>query len=110
MTEEIKFEKAMEKLEKIVDDLETGNIALDEALKKYEEGVKLSRICRERLSQAEKRIEVLTRSMDGSLKKVPFDPESPETPAENKPAKETRGKSKSAPKGVQDNDGEDMIL
>ncbi len=105
MAEEIKFEKAMEKLEKIVDDLETGNIALDEALKKYEEGVKLSRICRERLSQAEKKIEVLTRSMDGSLKKEPFDPEAAEEQAEAKP----RAKSKSAPKPLVEEDEDNLL-
>ena len=75
MTEEIKFEKALERLEKIVEDLEAGNIPLEDALKKYEEGVKLSALCQKRLSQAEKKIEVLTKSLDGSLKKEPFEPE-----------------------------------
>ena len=75
MSEEIKFEKALERLEKIVEDLETGNIALEDALKKYEEGVKLSALCQKRLSQAEKKIEILTKSLDGSIKKEPFDPE-----------------------------------
>ena len=85
MTEEIKFEKALEKLEKIVEDLEAGNIPLEDALKKYEEGVKLSALCQKRLSQAEKKIEVLTRSLDGSLKKEAFDPEeNEEAPAPRK--------------------------
>lgn len=106
MTEEIKFEKAMEKLEKIVDDLETGNISLEDALKKYEEGVKLSRICRERLSQAEKKIEMLTRTLDGGLKKEPFDPESADLAA--KPAKST--KSKPPSRVVLDDDNEDTLL
>lgn len=75
MTEEIKFEKALERLEKIVEDLESGNISLEDALKRYEEGVKLARTCQERLSQAEKKIEVLTRTLNGSVKKVPFEPE-----------------------------------
>ena len=73
MGEEIKFEKALERLEKIVEDLEAGNIALEDALKKYEEGVKLSRACQEKLTQAEKKIEILTRALDGSLKKEPFE-------------------------------------
>lgn len=73
MSQEISFEKAMEKLEKIVGELESGEITLDEALKKYEEGVKLSRICQGRLSEAEKKIEILTRTLDGTLKKEPFD-------------------------------------
>ncbi len=110
MTEEIKFEKAMEKLEKIVEDLETGNIALDEALKKYEEGVKLSRICRERLSQAEKKIEVLTRAMDGTLKKEPFDPETAEE-SPRKSAKESRSKTKpAASQEISGDEDEELLL
>lgn len=72
MTEEIKFEKALERLEKIVEELESGNISLEEALKKYEEGVNLSRMCQTKLEQAEKKIEVLTRNLDGTFTKEPF--------------------------------------
>ena len=90
MTEEIKFEKALERLEKIVEDLEAGNIPLEDALKKYEEGVRLSALCQKKLSQAEKKIEVLTRTLDGSLKREPFEEE--ETGAPRK------GKSKSSVK------------
>jgi exodeoxyribonuclease VII small subunit len=70
--EELKFEKALERLEKIVEYLEGGEVVLDEALKKYEEGVKLVRLCSEKLAQAEKKIEMLNRSLDGKLKVVPF--------------------------------------
>lgn len=73
MTEEPKFEKALERLEKIVEELETGNIPLEEALKKYEEGVKLTRVCTEKLAQAEKKIEILTKTLNGSLKREPFE-------------------------------------
>lgn len=73
MSEELKFEKALERLEKIVEELETGNIPLEDALKKYEEGVRLSRACSEKLAQAEKKIQVLTKSLDGSLKREPFE-------------------------------------
>lgn len=75
MTQEIPFEKAIEKLEKIVADLESGDVSLEEALKKYEEGVKLSQVCQERLSQAEKKIEILSRGLDGSLVRKDFDGE-----------------------------------
>lgn len=96
MTEEIKFEKAMEKLEKIVEDLETGNLSLEDALKKYEEGVKLSRVCQDRLTSAEKKVEILSRALDGSLKAQPFDADDFEERAETpKPAK---SKTKPAPK------------
>jgi len=73
MTEELKFEKALERLEKIVEELESGNIPLEEALKKYEEGVRLSRACSEKLTQAEKKIEVLTKTLGGTLKREPFE-------------------------------------
>ena len=72
-SEELKFEKALERLEKIVEELETGNIPLDEALKKYEEGVRLSRACSEKLAQAEKKIQILAKTLDGSLKREPFE-------------------------------------
>ena len=78
MTEEIKFEKALERLEKIVEELEAGNIPLEEALKKYEEGVKLSRVCGEKLTQAEKKIQVLTKTLDGTLKRENFELEEKE--------------------------------
>ena len=52
MESELKFEKALERLGKIVEDLESGNMPLEDALKKYEEGVKLSRLCTEKLTQA----------------------------------------------------------
>lgn len=92
MTEEIKFEKALERLEKIVEDLEAGNIPLDEALKKYEEGVKLSRACQERLNQAEKKIEILTRTLNSTLKKEPFLPSEKEEgdAGDGSPRKRTR--------------------
>lgn len=95
MSEEIKFEKALERLEKIVEDLEAGNIPLEDALKKYEEGVKLSSLCQKRLAQAEKKIEVLTRSLDGSLAKEPFEPEeneeAPRKAKKRPPAPEIEG-------------------
>lgn len=73
--EEFKFEKAVEKLEKIVEFLESGEASLDEALKKYEEGVKISRLCAQKLSEAEKKIEILTRTLNGSMTAEPFSPE-----------------------------------
>ncbi len=95
MTEELKFEKEIELLEKIVADLETGDVTLEDALKKYEEGVSLSRACQKRLAQAEKKIEVLTRSLDGHLEKEPFQFEEESAP---KPSK----RSAAAKKKVQE--------
>ena len=108
MTEEIKFEKALERLEKIVEDLENGNIPLEDALKKYEEGVRLSAVCQKRLSQAEKKIEILTKSLDGSLKKEPFDLEENEMSPKGE-AKEPRKQKKSATKDADVTD-EDLLF
>ncbi len=72
MAQEIQFEKALNRLEKIVSDLEAGDVSLEDALKTYEEGVKLSRACQDKLIQAEKKIEVLTRILNGAAKKEPF--------------------------------------
>lgn len=72
-TEELKFEKALERLEKIVEELEAGEIPLEDALKKYEEGVKLSRALSEKLGQAEKKIQILTQSLEGSSKREDFE-------------------------------------
>jgi len=70
---EISFEKAMEKLEKIVDELEAGDIPLDASLKKYEEGIKLARMCQEKLEKARQKIEVLTKGKDGKFTKKDFE-------------------------------------
>lgn len=61
------FEESLNDLERIVKHLEDGDLPLEESLKLFEEGVKLSRECRERLTNAERRIEVLMRESDGSI-------------------------------------------
>lgn len=60
------FEASLQELEKIVRRLEDGDLPLEESLKLFEKGVKLSRECQERLSQAERRIEVLLKDENGS--------------------------------------------
>ena len=61
------FEESLKELEQIVTQLEEGDLALEESLKLFEDGVRLSRECRERLTAAERRIEVLMKEADGSL-------------------------------------------
>lgn len=60
------FENSLGELEKIVRQLEDGDLSLEESLELFETGVKLSRECRERLTQAERRIEVLSEDADGN--------------------------------------------
>ena len=70
---EMKFEEALKRLEKIVEDLENGELSLDDALTKYEEGIRLSKLCSKRLEDAKKKVEILLKSEDGSVKLKPFD-------------------------------------
>lgn len=69
------FEESLNELEKIVKQLEDGDLPLEKSLKLFEDGVRLSRECRERLTQAERRIEVLMKDSDGVLKVSELDAE-----------------------------------
>ena len=60
------FENSLGELEKIVRQLEDGDLSLEESLELFETGVRLSRECRERLNQAERRIEILSEDADGN--------------------------------------------
>jgi len=60
------FESSLKELEKIVRGLEEGDLSLEESLKLFEDGVRLSRECQERLNQAERRIEILLKDGDGN--------------------------------------------
>jgi len=73
---EMKFEESLKKLEKIVEDLEKGDLSLDEALKKYQEGIDLSRSCSQRLDNAKKKIDVLTKNKKGEFDLKPVEEES----------------------------------
>jgi exodeoxyribonuclease VII small subunit len=69
-----KFEGALNKLEKIVSKLEEGDLPLEESLKLFEEGIRLSRFCNQKLDEAEKKVEILSKGKDGILKARPFGP------------------------------------
>jgi exodeoxyribonuclease VII small subunit len=68
-----KFEEALEKLEKIVQRLEDANLPLDEALSLFEEGIKLSRFCSQKLEEAERKVEILLKDDSGNLSQEPFE-------------------------------------
>ena len=59
------FEGAMERLEGIVEQMESGKLPLEDLIVRYEEGMKLVRICQERLANAEQKIEIITRNSAG---------------------------------------------
>lgn len=68
------FEESMEKLEKIVTELEKGNLNLDESLKKFEDGMKIAKQCNSILEDTEKKITILLEK-DGEIKEEAFDAE-----------------------------------
>ncbi len=70
--EEMKLEEAMSRLDAVVKALESESIDLDESLGLYEEGVRLVRICNERLTDAERRVKLLSLSPDGELREKDF--------------------------------------
>lgn len=72
MPKEKTFEDALAELEKTVDLLENGDVSLDEAVKLFEEGMKISKECHERLEKAEQKIKLLTEDKDG-VKETDFD-------------------------------------
>ncbi|WP_018132470.1 exodeoxyribonuclease VII small subunit [Effusibacillus pohliae] len=70
----LSFEEALAGLEKIVRELEAGEIPLEQAIASFQEGMQLAKICREKLDQAEQKIEMLVADAAG-LSKKPFAPE-----------------------------------
>ena len=67
------FEACLEELEKVVKELETGDLPLERSLELFEKGVALSESCRKQLEDAETRVEALMRK-DGKLQPEPFRP------------------------------------
>jgi len=66
------FEESLKKLETIVDQLEKGDLPLEQSLKLFEEGVGLSAVCKQELDAAEGKVQMLIKQRDGSLKTEPF--------------------------------------
>ena len=84
---ELNFEKAMDRLEAIVEQMETGKLPLEDLIVRYEEGMKLVKVCQERLASAEQRIEIITRNSAGKPVVRKFEPAAaaqPETQGEPK--------------------------
>jgi len=90
---QLHFEGAMDRLEEIVEQMESGKMMLEELIVRYEEGMKLVKICQERLASAEQRIEIITRNNAGKPVVKDFEPA-----AENEPP------AKVEEKGVNKND------
>ena len=71
---QLNFEGAMDRLEEIVEQMESGKMMLEELIVRYEEGMKLVKVCQERLASAEQRIEIITRNHAGKPVVKEFEP------------------------------------
>lgn len=73
------FEQSMKQLEQIVQDLESGDLPLEKAIKKFEEGIKLSKLCARKLDETEKKISILLEDGRGNITRAPFPSEDAES-------------------------------
>lgn len=70
---EMNFEKALARLEQIVELMESGEVELDKMIEMFEEGQRLTKACSDKLDEVEKRIEKMTANADGSVSTTPFE-------------------------------------
>lgn len=67
------FEESLKKLQAIVEKMERGDLPLEEAVESYTEGVRLAQYCHQKLEEAEARVQMLMKDLDGEWKTIPFD-------------------------------------
>src|SRR5438045_9087507 len=89
---ELNFEGAMDRLEKIVEQMESGKLPLEDLIVRYEEGMKLVKTCQDRLAMAEQKIEIITRNTAGKPVVEEFEPAQEAGPA-GKAAVESESRS-----------------
>ena len=75
---QLSFEEAMSKLEKIVQELENGDLPLEQAMEKFEEGIQLSKFCSGKLDETERKITILLQDQNGRTVEKPFPDEAEE--------------------------------
>jgi exodeoxyribonuclease VII small subunit len=66
------FEQSMKQLEQIIQELESGDLPLEKAIKKFEEGIQLSRSCSKMLDETDKKVSILLEDTEGNIKETPF--------------------------------------
>jgi exodeoxyribonuclease VII small subunit len=74
------YDAIVARLERVVGELETGQLSLEQSIERFAQGVKLARDASRKLDEAERRVEVLVRSADGDEEAVPFEPEAGRSP------------------------------
>ncbi len=72
MEENKNYEEMMKELEQIAKDLESGNLSLDESVKKFEQGMEISKECSKILEDAEKKISILVKNNNGDIEEKAF--------------------------------------
>jgi exodeoxyribonuclease VII small subunit len=102
------FEDALKRLEEIVALMEDEHTPLEEALQRYEEGIKLARFCAHTLDAAEKKIEILSAGDDGEITAMPFSGADAGEASDERPAPPPKRRS-SAPH-AEERDGEETLL
>lgn len=70
--QDLKFEEALEKLEKIVSDMEEGDLGLEQSMARFEQGMRLAKFCSEQLAETEKKVEILLKESGGNFQWQPF--------------------------------------
>ena len=68
-----KFETALEELEQVVEQLESGDLSLEDSLAAFEKGVGLVKLCNQKLTEVEKKVELLVKDKEGKLQLKPFE-------------------------------------
>ncbi len=69
------YDALVARLERVVGELESGQLTLEQSIERFAEGIRLAKDASRKLDEAERRIEMLVRNADGSEEEVPFDPE-----------------------------------
>jgi len=71
--EKKKFEEVVEELERVVEQLESGELSLEDSLAAFENGVRLVKLCNQKLTEVERKIELLVKDKDGKLQLKPLE-------------------------------------
>ena len=99
----LSFEDAMERLDEIVDAMETDRMPLEDMIRSYEEGIQLLKSCRQRIEGARHRVETISADLDsGKATTAPFDPTAAadaDADGDEKPAQNTPHRRKAADSG-----------
>lgn len=69
------FEQSLKQLERIVQELEDGDLPLEKAIQKFEEGIQLTKFCSQKLDETEKKVSILLKNAEGKISEKPFIPD-----------------------------------